>query len=279
MAPPPDPRPALVIGCGYLGRRVAAAWQAGGRRVVALTRGRAAELAAAGLEPVIGDVLDPASLRALPAASAVLYAVGLDRTAGRSMRDVYVTGLANVLEALPPCGRFLYVGSTSVYGQTDGSVVDETSATEPLGESGRVVLEAERLLKARVPSAVVLRFAGIYGPGRLLRRQAILQGREPMAVDPDQWLNLIHVEDGVRAVLAAEANARPGETYLVADDTPVRRREFYTHLARLLGAPDPRFGPQEVEEANRRVSNRKARDELGFAPAFPSYVEGLAASV
>src|SRR5438552_1428072 len=136
MAPPPDPRPALVIGCGYLGRRVAAAWRDRGRRVAALTRGRAAELAADGFEPVVGDVLDPASLAALPEAATVLYAVGLDRTAGRSMRDVYVTGLANVLAALPPCGRLLYVGSTSVYGQTDGSVVTEASPTEPATESG-----------------------------------------------------------------------------------------------------------------------------------------------
>mgnify|MGYP002400673341 CR=1 FL=1 len=91
------------------------------------------------------------------------------------MRDVYVNGLGNVLAALPPCDRFLYVSSTSVYGQADGSVVDETSPTEPLGDSGRTVLEAERLLQALLPSAIGLRFAGIYGPGRLLRRQAVLR--------------------------------------------------------------------------------------------------------
>src|SRR5438067_1962055 len=154
MAPPPDPRPALVIGCGYLGRRAATAWRDRGRRVVALTRGRAAKLAADGLEPLAGDVLDPASLAALPEASTVLYAVGLARAAGRPMRDVYVTGLANVLAALPPCGRFLYVSSTSVYGQTDGSVVTEDSPTEPATESGRVVLEAEELLREKMPAAV-----------------------------------------------------------------------------------------------------------------------------
>lgn len=277
MAPPPDDRPALVIGCGYLGRRVAAAWRDRGRQVAALSRGRAGELAADGFEPVVGDVLDPASLAKLPEASTVLYAVGLDRTAGRPMRDVYVTGLANVLAALPQCGRFLYVSSTSVYGQTDGSVVTEESPTEPATESGRVVLDAERLLRERLPAAVVLRLAGICGPGRLLRRQALLQGREPLAVDPDQFLNLIHVDDGVRAVLAAEERAKPGETYLVADGTPVRRGEFYAHLARLLGAPEPRYGPPEGRDGNRRVSNRKAREELGFVPVYPSYVEGLAA--
>ena len=106
---------------------------------------------------------------------------------------------------------------------------------------------------------------------------------EPLVGDADKWLNLIHVEDGARAVLAAEERGRPGETYLVADDTPVRRREFYAHLARLLGAPEARFEPHPPgavvpPEANRRVSNRKLR-ALGWAPRYPSYAEGLAASV
>ena len=63
---------------------------------------------------------------------------------------------------------------------------------------------------------------------------------------------------------------------------PVRRREFYAHLARLLGAPAARFEPPPPgapAEPNRRVSNRKAREELGFAPRYPSYVEGLAAAL
>ncbi len=83
MASPPD---ALILGCGYLGSRVAAHWRDAGRRVAALTRHRAAEFAAVGLHPVIGDVLDPASLRSLPPARTVLYAVALDRSSGRSMR-------------------------------------------------------------------------------------------------------------------------------------------------------------------------------------------------
>lgn len=283
---PPDPRPALVIGCGYLGRRVADAWLARGRRVVALTRTRAVDLAAAGIEPVVGDVLDPASLTGLPDASTVLYAVGLDRSAGRSMRDVYVNGLANVLDALGrnrPFPRLLYVSSTGIYGQTDGSVVTEDSPTDPIEESGKVVLAAETLLRARVPDAVVLRFAGIYGPGRVLRRQALLAG-EPLVGDAEKWLNLIHVADGVSAVLAADERANSGGTYLIADGTPVRRREFYTHAAEVLGGPPARFTPHPPgaplpPEPNRRIDNGKARRELGFVPRFPSYREGTADAV
>ena len=267
--------PALIIGCGYLGARVGRAWLDSGRAVRALTRSRAEALASLGFEPIVGDVLEPGSLRSLPAASTILYSVGLDRAAGRSMRDVYVGGLRNALAALPAGGRFVYVSSTSVYGQTDGSIIDEDSPAEPLEENGRIVLEAERTLREFRPDATILRFAGIYGPDRWLRKQPLLRG-EAYLGDAGKWLNLIRVEDGVRAVLAAET-AAPGGTFNIADDHPATRREFYTELARLLGAPEAKFEPaaQPVREANRRISNARARLRLGFVPEFPSYREGL----
>lgn len=270
--------PYLVIGCGYLGGRVAAAWRQAGHRVAALTRNRADALAQQGFEPIVGDVLDPASLTKLPEARAVLYAVGFDRTAGRAMREVYVDGLANALQAIRCRGPFIFVSSTGVYGQTDGEWVTEASPTEPREVSGQVVLEAERTLRRLRPDAMVLRFAGIYGPNRVLRREALLRG-EPLIGDAEKWLNLVHVDDGVSAVRAAAERGRPGETYLIADDEPVRRRNFYTRSAELLGAPPAAFQPPATPtaEPNRRASNRKAREELGFMPRYPSYREGLQA--
>ena len=159
----------------------------------------------------------------------------MDRSAGKSMREVYLVGLANVLRVLPTPRRFIYVSTTSIYAQTDGDWVDEASPAEPTEESGRVALECERDLREHLPDAIVLRFAGIYGPGRVIRRTSIVKG-EPIAADPDGWLNLIHVEDGSRAVLAAAERGQPGATYNVADDRPVTRREFYSELATLLGA-------------------------------------------
>jgi len=277
--PTPAPPAALLFGCGYLGRRVAARWVGAGRRVAAVTRRNADELRALGLEPVVADVTNAATLSALPRAATVLYAVGMDRSAGHSMRDVYVGGLGNVLAALPAGGRFVYVSSTSVYGQTDGNWVDETSPTEPTEEAGRVVIEAERLLRKRRPDAVVLRFAGLYGPDRLLRKSAILKG-EPLVGDADKWLNLVHAEDGADAVLAAEERAAPGSTYTIADDAPTPRRAFYTLLAELLNAPPAVFDERpEPGAANRRVSNRRAKAELGWTPRFPSFRDGLTASV
>lgn len=274
----PATAPHLIFGCGYLGKVVASRWLARGHAVAALTRRNADALRGVGIEPIVGDVLDPATLNALPAASTVLYAVGIDRSAGRSMHEVYVTGLANVLAALPGCTRFVYVSSTSVYGQSDGSMVDERSPTEPTEESGRIVLEAEQLLRAKKPDAIILRSAGLYGPNRLLRKQPILKG-EPLVGDADKWLNLVHVSDAAEAVLLAEERAAPGETYNIGDGTPVSRRDFYTHLAELLNAPAAKFEPRpEAGAPNRRIDATKFR-ALGWVPRYPSYRDGLPVAV
>jgi nucleoside-diphosphate-sugar epimerase len=275
----PDPAgAALVIGCGYLGRRVAQDWLRAGRHVFATTRGRTDELRAMGVEPVVADVCNPATLKKLPAVASVVYCVGLDRSSGASMREVYVNGLANVLNALPPVNRLIYVSSTSVYGQTDGREVDESAATEPLDASGKIVLEAEQLLRRERPNAIILRFAGIYGPGRMLRRKAALEAREPIAADPTVWLNLIHADDGAAAILAAESRGRAGGLYNVSDGHPVRRGDYYRELARLLNAPPPMFSPAS-DKANRRIVSGRMLDELGVTLRFPSYAEGLAASL
>ena len=150
---PPAPGSVLVVGGGYLGGRAADAWLAAGRTVFVLTRGRAAELSARGFIPIIGDVLDSATLAKLPAVETVLYAVGLDRSAGRSMRDVYVGGVGNVAANVPTPAKFIYISSTSVYAQAGGEWVDEDSETAPREESGRVVLDAERELRRHVAGA------------------------------------------------------------------------------------------------------------------------------
>jgi nucleoside-diphosphate-sugar epimerase len=275
----------LIIGCGYLGRRVAAYWHGAGHQVFVTTRrpDEAAAFRAQGFVPMVCDVLNPGSLGDLPRVDTLVYAVGFDRKSGSTMRAVYVDGLAYVLTHLPPPGRFIYVSSSSVYGQTDGGWVDENAATEPQEESGHNVLDAESILRARLPAAVILRFSGIYGPGRLLRRATIEKG-EPIVGEADKWLNLIHVDDGVRAIVAAEARAAPGRIYNVCDDHPVRRRDFYRELARVLAAPPPRFEPPLAalpthEKANRRIRNTRMKDELQLDLRYADYLQGLAASV
>jgi len=293
---------ALVIGCGYLGRRVAAIWRLRGDRVSALTRSpeNAAALQAEGIDPIVGDVLDPASLRNLPSADAVLYAVGFDKTASATKREVYVTGLENVLREIGPrVGRLVYISSTSVYGQDAGEWIDETSICTPSTEDGRICLAAEQMIWRFFPSnseaaepvpsprsdracgANVLRFSGIYGPGRLLRRIESVRGGEVIRANPEGFLNLIHVDDGARIVTELAERGRSGATYLVTDDQPIRRREYYTLLARSVGAPAPVFQDdrEEAHRLNKRCSNARVRSELGDVFKFPTCETGLADAI
>jgi nucleoside-diphosphate-sugar epimerase len=267
----------LILGCGYLGERVARGWSG---PVAALTRSadHAARIRTAGWEPVAGDVCDPTLT--LPATDAVVWAIGLDRTAGRTMRDVYVTGLANAARLINPATRFVLVSSTGVYGQSAGEDVDEFAATEPRDESGRIVLEAEQTLRAMIPGAVILRFAGIYGPGRLLRRMDQMQAREPIIGDADAWLNLIHVEDGAAVIRTACQKARSGTVFNVSDGNPIRRRDYFTRLAELTGMPPPIFnGAPGPRPANRRIVSNRVWSELGLQPRYSEVSAGLKESL
>ena len=282
----------LIIGCGYLGERVAQDWLGDGCKAWALTRSeeRAARLAESGLVPLIGDVLDVDSLQRLPQVETVLYAVGFDRTSKPSKRTVYVEGLRNVLQAVRgKCRRFVYVSSTSVYGQDNGELVDEFSAVSPSEENGCICRDAEAVLcehfrqadrDASPSDAIILRLAGIYGPGRLLAREQQLRSGGLLSGNPDAWLNLIHVEDAVQAVLAAANRGQSGATYLVCDDRPIRRREYYTALSAQLGLPPPGFEELAAEaperrRLNKRCVNRRMREELGVELRYPTIIAGL----
>jgi nucleoside-diphosphate-sugar epimerase len=279
----------FIIGCGYLGRRVAARWMAQGHVVYGMTRSKETELQALGIRPIIGDVREILDFFDAPPCETVLYAVAPGRQQGQTPTEIWILGLihlTNYLEQCSPPPRLVFISSTSVYGQTDGEEVTEDSPTDPIENAGRVLVQAERsLLDDWWPDAIILRFAGLYGPGRLLRLKTIAAG-EPIVGDPDKWLNLIHVEDGAAAILAAEARASPGSIYNISDGCPVRRRDFYRRMTEIIKAPPPRFvlpGPDAPlpphEAANRRVSNQRMREELAVELRYPNYDVGLAAAV
>ena len=279
----------LVIGCGYLGRRVADMWLASGYGVSALSRSSdcAAALVQTGIDCRVADVLRPDTLQSLPAAETVLYAIGWDRASGVPIRDLYVTGLRNVLAHLPAgTSRFIYVSSTGVFGQTDGRWVDEQSDCRPTREGGVACLEAETLLREHPLGrrSIILRMAGIYGPGRIPRRRQLLAGL-PIAAPSEGFLNLIHVQDAAQTVVVAEQRLEPPSLLCVSDGHPVVRGDYYRELARLVGASAPRFVTPPADapataraNSNKRVSNRLLLEQLEISLMYPSYRQGLEAA-
>ena len=278
----------LVIGCGYLGLRVARKWLAHGRQVAVVTRSkdRARTLQAEGLLPLVADVTDRKSLDRLPEAHTVLYAVGYDRSAAASRKTVVVDGLGHALDALSGrLERLLFISSTGVMGGHGGRWIDETSPCRPQREAGSCGLEAERILQAHDlgSRAVILRLAGIYGPGRLPKLADVL-ARRPVAAPDQAYLNLIHVEDAVRVILAAQSEGGTPNLYLVSDGHPTMHREFYREMARQLGLPEPQFRPPdpgsrgaEAARDSKRVRNAKLLETLRLQLAFPDFRSGLAA--
>lgn len=281
----------LVVGCGYLGERVALAWRSRGDRVLAVTRrsARAAELARLGIEPLVADVTDTAidwSILADAAApTTALWSVGFDRAAGHSYEEVHLAGLGRLLDALPEGCRPILSSSTGVWGDEGGRVVDETTPPSPSREAGRVLVAAEDLLRRhpRGPG-VALRFAGLYGPGRLPRIDDLRAGR-PLTADPDAWLNMIHVDDAAQAVVAVADAAAPAPLYVVSDGRPVLRRDWYGRLAGLVGGPppvwsnDPTAAPLRGQLADKRVDPSRLFRDLPIRLLHPDAGTALAALV
>lgn len=270
----------LIVGCGYLGERLASRWLAAGSRVWGLVRtpSRLARLSEAGVEPIVADVAAPLPLPALPEVDTVVWAVGFDRTAGRSYREVHVDGLRRLLDALAGNPRLIFVSSTGVWGRVDGQRVDEATPPHPDREAGRVLLEAEALLGGHPKGrGTVLRLAGIYGPGRLPRIDDLRASR-PLEADPDSWLNLIHVDDAAAVVMAVADHAGPGPLYVVSDGRPVRRRDFYARLADLVGSPPPNWIPPAADArgGDKRVDPRRLFAEIGPAFSHPDAIAALA---
>jgi len=280
----------LIFGCGYLGERVARKWRDAGHAVAVVTRSdsRADAFRQQGYEAIIADVTRPETLTQLPVAASVLFAVGLDRASKNSIQELYAGGMRNVLAALPSeTGRLIYISTTGVYGPADGWV-DEVTSPDPQREGGRASLAAEDLISAHplAERSVILRLAGIYGPGRVPFMRELRAG-EPIPARTSGWLNLIHVEDAAAVVVAAAELPINGKSvYCVSDGVPVERGEFYSEVARQIGTPPPRFVEPDLNsprsaraEANRRISNARMLADLRVALAFPDYRAGLANAV
>lgn len=284
----------LIIGPGYVGLELGRQLVGLGHTVSGLRRGGDAsgELRAAGILPLTGDITQPATLSGLPAAHDwVVNCVSSSHGGAEDYRRVYLQGARNLIDwlAKSPPAKFVYTSSTGVYGQNDGSLVDETAPAEPPTETGRVLVETERVFleaaRERNFPAVVLRVAGIYGPGRGWWFKQFLAGEARIEGGGRRTLNMIHRDDVAGCLMAALERGRPGEIYNAVDDEPVTQRDFFAWLAAKLNRPLPPSAPEDVEISrkrgvtDKRISNRKLKAELGYVFRYPTYREGYGAEI
>src|SRR5438552_12745161 len=267
----------LIAGCGYVGSAAARLFAEEGWEVIGWTR--SGKLAKPPGESAISlsavDITDLETVRrkSFPADVVVHCA----SSGADSYLHVYRGGAAN-LAACFPNARIIFTSSTSVYPQRDGSSVTEDSPAEPAFKNAQILRQAEKIILDHY--GVVLRVAGIYGPGRSFLLRSVMNGT---AVSSDRFVNQVHRDDVASAIsfLAQCRAVDPPRIFNVVDDTPAPRAEILGWLSQRLGislsnlasSPEARRG-----RSNKRVSNAKLR-ALGWVPAYPSYREGLGRSV
>jgi nucleoside-diphosphate-sugar epimerase len=279
------PQKILILGCGYLGRALGIALAARGDAVTGWVRSAAsaAALPSDGITPWRGDLADPAAWDGLPRGfNAVVHCAASGGGGPEAYRSVYLDGVREALRQLPGA-RLVFVSSTSVYGQTGGEDVTEESPAAPATETGRLLREAEEAALTR-PGTIVLRVAGIYGPGRgaLLRR--FRAGEAVIEDDGQRRINQAHRDDIVAALLRAvdPIAPLPGGIYNVSEDEAPTYLTYYGWLAERLGLPLPPFGPINPQRkrglTNKRVMNAKLK-AAGWFPRYPTFREGLDAEL
>ena len=272
----------LIAGCGDVGTALGLMLWESGHRVFGARR--SAHRLPASLCPVSIDLTDRRAVgRTIPAADVVVYAVAAGRRDERAYRRAYVDGVAALLDVLEeraePPRRVFFVSSTSVYGERDGAWVDETSPVRPSGFAGESLVAGERRMLASPIPATVVRFAGIYGPGRGWLIERARAGAR-CAGDPPRFTNRIHRDDcaGMLAHLL-RGNRAGNEVYIGVDDAPVEECEVLEWLAARLGAPAPqRVGADDAagRGGGKRCSNARLRAS-GYRLRYPTYREGYAA--
>jgi len=267
----------LIIGCGAIGSQLARVLSAKGHQVTGLKR-NPPKTADGDIDYFRADITKLADLERLSTAFDIVYfIVSPDGRNESSYRDIYQTGLNNLLDKFSLAdsrAQWIFVSSTSVYGQSQGEWVDEKSVAEPKSVTSRLIRQAEQKLMDLNAKNIIVRFSGIYGPGReyllrMVREAPVIQR------DPPYYTNRIHEQDCVGVLMfLLECRLAGGEMeqcYLASDDDPAPMWDVMSWLAEQMQYQPPTVnsaGQQSV--MNKRCNNQRLK-ALGFKFHYPCY--------
>ncbi len=204
----------------------------------------------------------------------VFYTAAAKERSAKAYEDVYLHGLESMLKAASSTKKVFFTSSTSVYAQTDGSWVNESSQTEPTHYTGKIMLQAEKLLESSTTPTTSIRLGGIYGPERTRLLQMVQDGKTSLSNTP-QYTNRIHVDDCAGILAHLLTTPSPQSLYLGVDSCPVEKNEVVTWLAEKLNAPKPgtKENNNEPLRSNKRCSNKRIL-ETGYQFLYPTFREG-----
>lgn len=259
----------LIAGAGYLGSEIASL--ASDYHVITATKSGGEGHEACDLSS--SDQVNSLA-RKHPAPQVIIHCASSGRGGAEAYREVFVHGAQNLLRAFPE-SHLILTSSTSVYHQTDGSEVDESSPTLPIRETSQLLLEAEQIVLHA--GGTVARLAGLYGPGRSVVLRKFLDGSAVIEETGQRILNQIHVRDAAAATLHLASQKLPG-IFNVSDNQPISQLECYQGLARHFDLPLPPTGEKNISRkrawTHKKVLNHKILAS-GWTPGFPSFFDAL----
>ena len=265
----------LIAGCGDVGTHLGCLLSDHGHKVWGLRRHP--EVLPSQIQPLAGDLADSRTLTQLPLRiDALYYTSAASEYSDAGYQSAYVDGVNNILKNLDRSNltRVMFVSSTGVYAQSDGSEVDESSLTEPQSFSGIRLLEGEAMARTSEVTTIAVRFGGIYGPGRGQFLERVRQGAS-CCETPPQWTNRIHRDDcaGVLAFLLTLQS--PAPVYIGVDHESVTQCEVMDWMAEQLKAPLPERTPPKprARGSNKRCSSQLLRDS-GYKFKYETYRQG-----
>ncbi|MEE8057166.1 MAG: SDR family oxidoreductase [Pseudomonadales bacterium] len=270
----------LMVGCGDIGISLGVKLVAIGNQVWGLRRDTSRLPAT--ITPVTADVTELETLVQLSSLTLDYVVVSLipASVTDEGYRKTFVEGLDNLLKILVDSRslkRLFFISSTSVYHQTDGQWVDENSETNPDGFSGQRLLESEQLLASSGLPYTVVRFAGIYGPGRQRLIEQVL-AKQNCAEEPILYTNRIHIDDCVGFLAHLIGLHQQGQVlesrYIGVDNEPVSLWALMRWLAQQLGIdPVAMTVTAQTRRGNKRCSNRRLL-ATGYQLQYASYQQG-----
>jgi nucleoside-diphosphate-sugar epimerase len=273
----------LIAGCGYVGAATGDLLFSRGWAVEGWTRSHES-LQKLRARPYSVRAVDMTSRAEVANCSgefdAVIHCASTRGGGPELYRELYLGGARNLLERFAT-STIIFASSTSVYAQNDGSWVSEESATQPQQETGRILLQTENVILAR--GGIVVRLAGIYGPGRSALLEKFLRGEAVIDPEHDRFVNQVHRDDIATAiVLLLDRELARGKIYNVVDDEPILQSECYRSLAEKLNRPLPPIARAPLARkrgaSNKRVSNAKLR-AIGWEPQYPNFAAAMEKSV
>ena len=236
------------------------------------------------------DLTRPQTLTSIPEADYLIYTATPGQRTEAAYRRTYLEGLKHIVNAVEKTRikRIFMVSSTSVYGQNNGIWVNEQTPAVPQSFSGRIIREAESWLENHSIPSSIIRFSGIYGPGRDFLIRKILAGGYSLQQSPPKYSNRIHRDDCalVLAHLIRRDNLNKplASTYLASDCEPASEWEVHQWLGRRLGAEIPtaathqRTTHQRTVKQNKRCSNSRLL-QSGFVFKYPNFRIGYQAMI